>query len=66
MKVVNVRDGLMAQMGFSEGYIIVSVNQKKDKSAKEMISIWKIRKVQLSSILISPEGERSVTQFYFN
>lgn len=65
IKVVAVRAGRIAQMGFSEGYIIVSVNQKKDKTAEEMISILENSKGRVIIETVSPGGEKSVTQFYF-
>ncbi len=52
-------------MGFSEGYIIVSVNQKKDKTAQELISILENSTGRIILEIVSPQGEKSVTQFYF-
>jgi serine protease Do len=65
IKVVGVRQGRIAQMGFSEGYIIVSVNQKKDKTAEEIISILENSTGRIILEIVSPEGQKSVTQFYF-
>ena len=65
MKIVNVRQGRMSQMGFTSGYIIVAVNQKKDKSTEEMISILENSKGRVILEIISPDGEKSITQFYF-
>ncbi len=65
IKVVAVRPGRIAQMGFTEGYIIVSVNQKKDKTAEEIISILENSKGRMIIEVVSPGGEKSVTQFYF-
>ncbi|MFM9945584.1 MAG: trypsin-like peptidase domain-containing protein, partial [Bacteroidia bacterium] len=65
IKVVSVRQGRIAQMGFGEGYIIVSVNQKKDKTAEEMISILENSKGRVIIEAVSPDGQKGVTQFYF-
>jgi Do/DeqQ family serine protease len=65
MKIVGIRQGRIAQMGFSEGYIITSVNQKKDKTTEEMISILENSKGRVILEIVSPEGQKSVTQFYF-
>jgi len=65
IKIVGIRQGRIAQMGFSEGYIIVSVNQKKDKTAQELISILENSTGRILLEIVSPEGQKSVTQFYF-
>lgn len=65
IKIVSLRQGRIAQMGFSEGYIIVSVNQKKDKTAQELISILENSTGRIILEIVSPQGEKSVTQFYF-
>lgn len=65
IKIVGIRQGRIAQMGFSEGYIIVSVNQKKDKTAQELISILENSTGRIILEIVSPEGQKSVTQFYF-
>lgn len=65
IKIVRVGGGRIAQMGFGEGYIIVSVNQKKDKTAEEMISILENSKGRVIVEIVAPNGQKSVTQFYF-
>ncbi len=65
IKVIAVRAGRIAQMGIGEGYIIVSVNQKKDKTAEELISILESSKGRVIIEIVAPNGENSVTQFYF-
>jgi serine protease Do len=65
IKIVAIRQGRIAQMGFSEGYIIVSVNQKKDKSPEEIISILENVSGRIILEVVSPEGQKSVNQFYF-
>jgi len=65
VKVINLRAGRIAQMGLSEGYIIVSVNQKRDKTAEEIIRLLESSKGRVIVETISPSGEKSVTQFYF-
>jgi serine protease Do len=65
IKIVSLKQGRISQMGFSEGYIIVSVNQKKDKTAQELISILENSTGRVILEIISPEGQKSVTQFYF-
>lgn len=65
IKVVALKAGRISQMGLSEGYIIVSVNQKKDKTAEEIISILENSKGRVIIETVSPGGEKNVTQFYF-
>lgn len=65
VKIVSVKQGRIAQMGFSEGYIIVSVNQKRDKTAQELISILEQSTGRIILEIVSPDGQKSVTQFYF-
>ncbi len=65
LKIVAVHSGRIAQMGFTEGYIIVSVNQKKDKTAEEMISILENSKGKIILEVVAPNGQKSVNQFYF-
>lgn len=65
VKIVTVKPGRIAQMGFSEGYIITSVNQKRDKTPEELISILENSSGRIILEIISPEGEKSVNQFYF-
>lgn len=64
-KIVKVYQGRIAQMGFSEGYIIVSVNQKKDKTAQEIVSILENSSGRVILEMVSPGGQKNVTQFYF-
>lgn len=65
IKIVNVYNGRIAQMGYSEGYIIVSVNQKKDKTAEELISILESASGKIIIEVVAPDGQKSVNQFYF-
>ncbi|NUM30719.1 MAG: trypsin-like peptidase domain-containing protein [Bacteroidetes bacterium] len=65
IKIIMVKSGRIAQMGFSEGYIITSVNQKKDKTPEELISILENSNGRTILEVISPEGQKSVNQFYF-
>ena len=54
-----------SQMGFSQVYIIVSVNQKKDKTPEEMISLLENSKGRVILEIVAPNGQKSFTQFYF-
>ena len=65
IKIIAIKQGRIAQMGFNEGFIIVSVNQKKDKTAEEIISILENATGKVILEVVSPEGQKSVNQFYF-
>ncbi|MCC6721841.1 MAG: trypsin-like peptidase domain-containing protein [Bacteroidia bacterium] len=64
IKIISISSGRLSQMGFSEGYIITSVNQKRDKTAEELISILENTSGRFILEVISPDGQKSVNQFY--
>ncbi len=63
-KILKIKQGRLANMGFTEGYIIVSVNQAKDKSPEEMIRSIETSKGRLILEIITPDGQKSINQFY--
>ncbi len=64
IKILKIKQGRLANMGFAEGYIIVSVNQAKDQLPNDIIKSIERSQGRLILEIITPNGQKSINQFY--
>jgi len=64
IRVTNVRGGLLAQMGLSEGFIIISVNRYVPDSPEELEKILLSTRGGLAIEGMTPQGMRTYMSFY--
>ncbi len=66
IRISNLRQGRMAGMGLSEGFIIISLNKKEYEKPEELIKDLEKVRGQIVIDGIFPNGGRGVFSFYSN
>ena len=66
IRISNLRQGRMAGMGLSDGFIIISLNKKEYEKPDELIKDLEIVRGQIVIDGIFPNGGRGVFSFYSN